>query len=400
MSESLGRIAFVPPRYGADVVGGAEAVLTEMAHGLAARGWDVEVLTTCAKDHATWANHYPEGESTDGQVKVRRFKTQTDTKGKARDRIGGQILSGKGASISEQQLWVNDSLRVTDLWHYVLDHASDYRAIVLGPYMFWTTFAVGQIVPERTILMPCLHDEPTAYLDLFAPLFSGSRGLWFLSDPEAELASRLHRLTPRHEVIGAGIEQPATYDPDGFRERFSISGPFLYYAGRREWGKGWSELLAAFATLVAETSVDLKLVTSGAGAVDAPPEIADRVVDVGFLSPDDRNSAMAAATAYVQPSALESFSRTVLEAWLAGTPVIANAGSEVVKWHVERSGAGLLFGSQRELVEALRLVVEQPASLAALAVAGRQYVIDHYTPNDVLDRAERTLLDWTEGPTP
>ncbi|MEZ5343001.1 MAG: hypothetical protein R2706_16625 [Acidimicrobiales bacterium] len=189
MPEPRGRIGFVPPRYGTDVVGGAEAVLSEMAHGLAGRGWDVDVLTTCAKDHVTWANHYPEGESTDGLVTVKRFATQTDTPGKARERIGGQILSGRGASISEQQLWVNDSLRVSGLWHYVLDHADDYRALILGPYMFWTTFAVSQIAPERTILMPCLHDEPPAYLDLFAPCFSGSRGLWFLSEPEAELAA-------------------------------------------------------------------------------------------------------------------------------------------------------------------------------------------------------------------
>ncbi len=397
-AQPRGRIGFVPPRYGAEVVGGAEAVLTEMAHGFAARGWEVDVLTTCAKDHVTWANHYPEGESTDGLVTVRRFSTQTDTPGKARERIGQQMLAGHGANISEQQLWVNDSLRVSGLWHYVLDNADQYRALVLGPYMFWTTFAVSQIMPERTILMPCLHDEATAYLDLFAPCFSGSRGLWFLSEPEAQLAASIHRLTPRHEVIGAGIEQPQSYDPTSFREKFSIASPFLYYAGRREWGKGWTELLAAFAALIEETNADLKLVTSGVGALDAPPSIADRVIDVGFLSPEDRNNAMAAAAAYVQPSALESFSRTVLEAWLAGTPVIANAGSEVVSWHIERSQAGLVYETERELIEALRLVVERPQSLASLAAPGRQYVIDHYTPDDVMDRAEQTLLDWTEAP--
>ena len=41
-------------------------------------------------------------------------------------------------------------------------------------------------------------------------------------------------------------------------------------------------------------------------------------------------SAFAAADCYLQPSRYESFSRTIMEAWLAGTPVIANAGSDVV----------------------------------------------------------------------
>ena len=55
------RLAFVPPRYGPDVVGGAELVLRQIASGLADRGWTVDVLTTCARDHYTWANEYPAG---------------------------------------------------------------------------------------------------------------------------------------------------------------------------------------------------------------------------------------------------------------------------------------------------------------------------------------------------
>ena len=62
MAADSKRIAFVPPRYGDDVVGGSEAVMREAAHGLAGRGWEVEVLTTCVRNHYTWANEYPAGE--------------------------------------------------------------------------------------------------------------------------------------------------------------------------------------------------------------------------------------------------------------------------------------------------------------------------------------------------
>ena len=68
-----GRIAFVPPRYGDDVVGGAETVLRQAAERLAVRGWEVEILTTCARDHYTWANAYPPGTSRDGDLTIRRF---------------------------------------------------------------------------------------------------------------------------------------------------------------------------------------------------------------------------------------------------------------------------------------------------------------------------------------
>ena len=71
--DRRGRIAVVPARYGEGMVGGAEIVLAEMGRRLAARGWDVEVLTTCALDHFGWENVLPAGESVEGGLKVRRF---------------------------------------------------------------------------------------------------------------------------------------------------------------------------------------------------------------------------------------------------------------------------------------------------------------------------------------
>ena len=53
------RLAFVVPRYGADVVGGAETLVRGLAEHLAAPGSAVEVLTTCARDHLSWKNVLP-----------------------------------------------------------------------------------------------------------------------------------------------------------------------------------------------------------------------------------------------------------------------------------------------------------------------------------------------------
>ncbi len=396
-TDRSGRIALVPPRFGTDVIGGAEAVVADIGRGLARRGWDVEILTTCARDHFTWANEYPAGDSSVDGMTVRRFPTQTDTKGRHRKVIGDLILGGSPVSLVDQQLWINDSLRVSGLWHHVADHVDDYRALVVAPYMFWTTFAVGQIAPERTILMPCLHDEAPARLEIFKPLFAGSRGLWFLTEPEQRLAESLFDLPKRTLEIGAGVAVPESYDPDGFRSRHGLGNDFFYYAGRREWGKGWTDLLAAFERYAAAGG-RLDLVTSGVGDPEVPASLHGRVHDLGLLSALDRNSAMAAARAYVQPSALESFSLTVLEAWLAGTAVIANGASEVVSWHVERSGAGVRYHSADELAAYLDVFGADPALAADLAKPGRTYVLDHYRWDDVLDRIESTLADWTTVP--
>lgn len=394
-----GRIGLVPPRYGHDVVGGAEAVLREVAHGLAARGWDVEVLTTCARDHFSWANELPDGTTRDGDVTVRRFPVANDSAGTDRRRVEEALARGEAVTVADQERWVNDGLRVPELYHHLLEHAGDYRALVVSPYPFWTTFACGQIAPERTILRPCLHDEPYARMELFQPLFSGVAGMWLQTEPEADLARRLFNVPAQTAVVGEGVPVPAGHDPDRFRARHGVVGRFVLYGGRREGAKGWEPLLEGFARAVRRHHLDLTLVTFGSGEIHAPPDMADRVVDLGFLSDEDRDDAYAAADAYLQPSALESFSRTVMEAWLAGTLVIANGASEVVRWHCERSGAGLVYGDEHELEECLRLVAEAPDVAAELAAPGRQYVLDHYTWPVTLDRMEQTLAEWTEpGP--
>lgn len=392
--DRSGRIGLVPPRYGANVVGGAEAVIREMAAGLAARGWDVEVLTTCARDHFSWGNEYEPGIERDGEVTVRRFPTVISTARAERALYESAILAGARLTLKDQSRWMNDDVRVPELFHYLLDHAYEYRALVFAPYLFWPTFACGQVAPERTILMPCLHDEPAAYLELFDPLFTGCRGLWFLSDPEADLASRIHPALPSHATIGSGINVPVGYDPHGFRLRHGIDGRFVLYAGRREGAKNWERLLDAFAAATERSKLPFSLVTMGTGRVDPPASIAERVIDLGFLPDDERNHAFAAADAYLQPSRYESFSRTVMEAWLAGTLVIANAASDVVRWHCDRSGAGLLYDDEFELEQCLRFAADAPDAAAAIAASGRQYVLDNYTWTAVLDRVEDTLHDW------
>ncbi len=396
MIDRRGRIAFCPARFGPQLTGGAEIVLRKMAEGLQQRGWDVEILTTCATDHHTWHNVLPAGNSVEGGLRVRRFPVVNDHIPE-RASLERRILGLEQLSPADQQRWMSSGMRVPELFHYLLDAADDFRALVFGPYPFWVAFACSQVAPDRSLLWTCLHDEPYAHLELFRPVFSGVSGLFFQSGPEHELA---HRLVPNlapHAEVGCGVEVPERYDPERFRTRHGIRGQFLLYAGRREGAKGWDELLAWFAAAVRAHDLPLSLVTMGGGEIRPPAEISDRVIDVGFLPDDERDDAFAAADAYVQPSRYEAFSRTIMEAWLAGTPVIANAGSAVVAWHCRRSGAGLLYTDQCEFEQCLLFLADAPRVAARLAAGGREYVLAHYRWDGVLDRVEAALDEWTTG---
>lgn len=396
--ERAGKLAFVPPRYGADVVGGAETVLREMAVGLSGRGWDVEVLTTCARDHFSWANEYPAGVEELEGITVRRFPTVVPANRRERAEHEVGIHGGRGLTLAEQQRWINADLRVPGLFHHLLDCVAGYRAVVLGPYMFWTTFAGWQLAPAKSVLLPCAHDEPYMRLELFRPMFAGVAGLLFHTEPEHDLAHAVVPSLAPHAVVGSGVHVPAGYDPDRVRAKYGIDGRFVLYAGRREGAKGWEQLLEAFARTVVRHDLPLSLVTIGSGEVRPPPAVADRVVDLGFVRDEDRDDLFAAADAYLQPSAYESFSRTIMEAWLAGTLVIGSAASPVVAWHCERSGAGITYRDDFELEQCLVFLANGPEAARHLAAGGRAYVLEHYAFAAVMDRVEDCLERWTAAP--
>lgn len=390
-----GRVAFVPPRFGPQVVGGSEAVIREVAIGLAARGWEIEVLTTCAINHYTWANDLPEGTSQEDGVTVRRFPTvpQASRSGLRAQRA---IQAGTIPPLDDQWTWVSWRFTVPGLFRHLLRHGGGFDSVVFSPYLFWNTTACMAAVPDNAVVMPCLHDETYARLDVVRPALAAPKSVWFLSEPEHELAHSLGAVAPRHTVTGAGVGVPDRYEPDRLRARHGLTRPFLLYAGRRELDKGWDWLLGAYAESLRNGLTGVDLVTIGTGDVAVPPELGlaalgGRVVDLGFVSETERNDAFAAALAYVQPSRMESFSRTIMEAWLAGTPVLAITGSAVVAWHCERSGAGLPFADGTELARHVSRLLSEPAEAAAMADRGRRYVLDNYSWPVVLDRMEADL---------
>lgn len=388
------KLAFVPPRFGPGVFGGSEAVTRGAALGLAGRGHDVEVITTCAVDHYTWANELPEGTSSENGVTVRRFPT---TRHPSRPALRAQlsIQSGQIPDLDHQVSWMGFLFSVPALFEHLLREGGGYDAIVFSPYLFWTTSVCLPVVAERSIIIPCLHDETYARLDVLRPVLASPALAWFLSGPEHALAHRLGPVARRHSVTGAGVPVPSGYDPEGFMKRHGLERPFVLHAGRREEGKGLDWLLHAFSSAVFDGGLDLDLVSIGKGELGrglrVTGPLASRVVDLGFVTDEERNNAFAAATAYVQTSRVESFSLTIMEAWLAGTPVLAWDRSEVAAWHCRRSGGGLMFADEAELAEQLRVVAEKPELAAELAAAGRRYVLENYSWARVLDRMEASL---------
>ncbi|MDI6774783.1 MAG: glycosyltransferase family 4 protein [Verrucomicrobiota bacterium] len=384
------RIAFVCPRFaGGRALGGAEILLKNLAQRAAAAGRDVRFLTTRAVDHFTWANERPAGSRLEDGLAVTFFPVD------ARDvraflRIQEAISRERPVTADEEALWLANGVNSEALAAHLRRHEPEYDRIVLGPYLSGLVHAAAQVSPNKTILVPCLHDEPFAYLPAVARLFRGVSRIMFNSEPERDLAARLYGLDPsRASIVGMGLD-PFTVAPGkAGLPRELRAAPYLIYCGRRETLKGTPLLIDYLAAFRNRSGRDVKLALTGVGQVDIPPGMAGHVLDMGLVEEERKRALMAGALAFCHPSVNESLSIVLLEAWLAGIPALVRAQSEVLRRHCELSNGGLWFRAYPEFEEELLMLMDAPALRRAMGDAGLAYARREYA----WEKIERRLLE-------
>ena len=111
----------------------------------------------------------------------------------------------------------------------------------------------------------------------------------------------------------------------------------------------------------------------------------------GMLSERERLQALEAATVVVTPSPFESLSLLALEAFAVGTPILANARSEVLVDHCRRSNAGLHYADGDEFGECLRLLMADERLRGAMGRNGRAYIRDNYRWDLIIGKYERMM---------
>lgn len=386
-------IAFVTPWYG-DISGGMEAETRRTVQQLARAGCRVEVWTTCIRDfHADWShNHHRPGVSVEHGITVRRFKVGGRDKA-AFDAVNAELMRGRVVSAESAATYIHNLFTCPDLYAHIAARRDDYLFVFI-PYMFPTTVFGAAVAPARSAVIPCLHDEAYAYLDIYRAVLPAVHTLILHTHAEAELAERLYGPPGRQvrAVIGEGVDTDVRGDADRFRDRYQQSTPFLLYAGRKEAGKNVPLLIDYWERYVRERRPALHLLLLGKGEVAVAPDVQPFVRDLGFVPAQDKADAFAAATLFCNPSVNESFSLVIMESWLAQTPVIVNGQCAVTVEHCRRSQGGLYFGSYAEFAAVIDYVLAHPTVARRLGRNGRDYVLDHFQWPHVIAQL-RDLLD-------
>jgi hypothetical protein len=177
-------------------------------------------------------------------------------------------------------------------------------------------------------------------------------------------------------VVGIGSEVPQSIQPERFRQKHNVRGPFAVYIGRIDKNKGCEELFEFFQAYLRESSSNLSLVLIGNSLLPVPND--PRMRHLGFLDDADKFDALAAADLLIMPSYFESLSMVALEAWALGRPVLANGKCDVLKGQCIRSNAGLYYESLPEFIETLVAIERNRWLSTALGKNGRVFFREHY----------------------
>jgi len=383
------KIVFVVPRYGVESAGGAEMLAKSVAERLAAAGNGVSVFTTCARDHFTWADYYRPGREMLNGVEVFRFPTDPRDAGGEFCALQGRIARGMPVSRDEEETWIRGSVHSRSLYDSIASQRDAFDCFIFIPYLFGTTWAGSAIAPEKSLIIPCLHDEPYARLAIFREMFSRVRGMIFNSEPERAFAASLLGIAfEKSAVAGMGFAAMDQYRPERFRKKFGIKAPFIMYAGRREQGKNTPLLVEYFRAFKNQHRSELKLLLLGTGEVMVPPEISRDALDLGYVREELKHDGYAASLALCQPSTNESLSIVLMEAWLAGAPGLVHADCAVTSFHCVQANGGLLFRDYCEFAECILYLMERVGLREQLAAGGRRYVETEYSWGAVMKRYE------------
>lgn len=394
------RIGIVVQRYGEEVNGGAEALARWLAERLA-RQAEVHVYTTCAVDFITWADSYPPGDSELNGVHIHRFPVDKPRDWKKAQKQTAALFN-RPRTPADEIAWVREQGPYsTPLFRAISNDYAERDAFVFFTFHYATTHFGLPLVSDKSLLVPTAHDDPFLHLGAFRPLFHLPTGIVYLTEPERDLVQRVtHNDHIPHTVAGISISPPTDASAERFRATYGIEGDFLLYAGRIDHSKNVPELLDFFEKYRADHSEDapLKLVLMGRASMELPrhPDI----VHLGFVPEADKFDAMRAAALVMMPSIYESLSIVTLEAWAAGTPVLANGRCEVVKHLCKQSNAGLYYHNYEEFVTALDTLRGAPALRAALGEQGRRFVRREYDDAVVLERYTVLLEALTDRARP
>ncbi len=179
-------ITFVTPRFGPDILGGAEQGIRSLATRMVKDNWTVRVISTCALFSTTWANHYEPGVSFEEGIEV--IRCQVDRHRHSQFNKLSTKLLNKANNTTERDAWDwidfqgPDSKTLLDVVASV-----NHGVLAFSPYLYQPTAKGIHLAKVPTILHAACHREPFIEFPIFNKIFCAADALCHYSKAEQQL---------------------------------------------------------------------------------------------------------------------------------------------------------------------------------------------------------------------
>ncbi|MSQ93143.1 MAG: glycosyltransferase [Gemmataceae bacterium] len=371
------RIAVVSFRFGPEIVGGAETSLRTMARALRDAGHHVEVFTTCTTSESHWKNDASPSDVTLDGLRVHRFPIDTHDSAAHGDAFRIILEADGHVPADTEERYLRLSIHSSALVAALRRRRNDFAAIITGPYLFGLTADIAAEFPEKTLLVPCFHDEPLGRLNVWPQLYGNVGGILYHSAEEQAFAqARLGVNHPNSREIGTWLPPASLAAPPA---RLNAR-PYVVYCGRYSEQKNLPLLLEWAQRYQAENPDRVDFVFMGQGNFKLPE--ATWLRDLGRVDEATKHAVLAGATALVQLSTQESLSLVVLEAWAQGTPVIVHRDCPVLAGQVARAQGGITVANFDSFTNAVNQLSGDESVRNAYGTKGRAHVDTNYAGAD------------------
>ena len=203
---------------------------------------------------------------------------------------------------------------------------------------------------------------------------------------------------PAEKAVLCGLPAFCSDHGDGNRLRGKLNlgqRPITFFLGRRDTGKGYPALIAAW-KIVLEKHPDAVLLLAGPKGGTPDPDLpTGSFRDLGLVDESDKVDAYAACNIFCLPSAHESFGIVYIEAWSYSKPVIC--GTATASRELVEDGRTGLWGDQdpATLAERISFLLSNPTLAQQMGQAGHRVQLEKYTEEAVVSQHLRA---WNTAP--
>lgn len=407
------KIAFIVTGYGRNASGGTEQHCRMLAERLSPE-YDVEVLTTCVNDYSRGENELPVGEEWDNGVLVRRFEADPIHP----ELYDYYVRKSKWSRRFRKHLYQFRLLRflayIHPVWTYMQkieqkvmqsyvfysprlisfmqEHKNDYKAVIPINISYPLAYYVSLCIPDKTILIPTMHYESSAFRSIYTEVFTKVAYIGFNTLAEQKLAERIFgkkNMSP-HGIISVGINEAIDADWDKTKQKYNLPDEYLLFVGRVDPGK-LHHLVDYFLGYKKKyKKSNLKLVLVGglfADAVQHPD-----IIYTGFVNEPEKYAIIQHAKVFVNPSKFESLSLILLEGMNRGKAMLVNGRCAVMKEHcIESGGAAIYYMNKRDFKSQLYELENSSELRMQMGKKGKRYVDEKYNWELIMNRLKTAI---------